>query len=364
MSFIIHQNPGESGTRSRAGGTEAATPCYPLKDSPHNLNTSLSPVQFHLTRPVLGANRQIGSIPHLSVFLEGEGRVVVGWGRKPSGARAAVLARLLRRRCLLIEDGFLRSVARQGPLLSLLVDDLGVYYDASAPSRMETTIAAGVMGAEATRAAALIDQWVCAGLSKYNHAPELGRALPETYILVVDQCFGDLSVRCGLAHAESFAVMLAAALVENPTMQVLVKCHPEVLAGRRRGYLAEMALVDPRVTVIGEECHPIRLIEGAHTVYTVTSLMGFEALLRGKTVRCFGMPFYAGWGLTEDALPPPARRGRATLTDLAHAAFVSLARYVDPVLGVGITPETAIKAAAEERAALLAAFRPDHPASA
>ena len=51
------------------------------------------------------------------------------------------------------------------------------------------------------------------------------------------------------------------------------------------------------------------LIEAAAALYTVTSQMGFEALLWGRPVRVFGLPFYAGWGLTRDALAAPSRRG-------------------------------------------------------
>jgi capsular polysaccharide export protein len=73
------------------------------------------------------------------------------------------LARVLRRSYVLLEDGFLRSVARDAPSLSLLVDDIGCYYDATAPSRMELAIAAGATRARPERARALVAQWRAAG---------------------------------------------------------------------------------------------------------------------------------------------------------------------------------------------------------
>jgi len=301
----------------------------------------------------LTVNRRIARIPHLDAFLAEHPRAVVGWGRKRSGRNARLLASLLRRPCLLLEDGFLRSVAHDGPLLSLLIDDIGAYYDATRPSRMERTIAAGTTEPQAARARALTEAWVTAGLSKYNGAPEYAGALPERYVLVADQCFGDLSLGWGRATAASFAAMLQAALTEHPDAQILVKVHPEVLAGRRQGCLTQAALSHPRITVIGDACHPLRLIDHADAAYTVTSLIGFEALLRGKPVRCFGMPFYAGWGLTRDALPPPPRRHPARLEDLVHAAFIALPRYVDPATGALCTPEAAIALAATARSTLL-----------
>lgn len=63
----------------------------------------------------------------------------------------------------------------------------------------------------------------------------------------------------------------------------------------------------------------------------MTSLLGFEALVRGVPVTCLGAPFYAGWGLTQDLGPVPDRRGRADLETLAHAALVAYPRYWDPV---------------------------------
>ena len=59
--------------------------------------------------------------------------------------------------------------------------------------------------------------------------------------------------------------------------------------------------------------------------------MGFEALLWGKPVRCFGLPFYAGWGLTEDRISSPVRRKKgASLEALVHACLIESVRCIDP----------------------------------
>ncbi|WP_299497043.1 hypothetical protein [uncultured Shewanella sp.] len=49
-------------------------------------------------------------------------------------------------------------------------------------------------------------------------------------------------------------------------------------------------------------------------VYTISSLSGFEALLRGLKVTTMACPFYSGWGLTND-LQPNARRNRKLTID-------------------------------------------------
>jgi capsular polysaccharide export protein len=163
-------------------------------------------------------------------------------------------------------------------------------------------------------------------------------------VLVVDQTWGDASISYGLADAERFQQMLASALAENPDCTVLVKIHPDVFSGKKRGHFEPSRLAAlPNVQVVTEDVHPVRLIEQAEAVYTVTSQIGFEGLLWGKPVHTFGMPFYAGWGLTRDLLPAPARRSDVTLEQLVHAALISYPRYLDPETGERCEPERLVE---------------------
>lgn len=304
---------------------------------------------------IIATTQTIASLPHLATFLAEHPRAVAGWGRKTSGRRAVWLAWLLRRKFALLEDGFIRSVARQGQALSLLVDDVGVYYDAGRPSAMELSISRGADAEQAARADRIAGLWRVHRISKYNHAPEFSGSLPDSYVLVVDQTFGDLSIAGGMASPASFHEMLAAAIAENPGATIVVKVHPDVVSKGKRGHFPPELLEHPRVLAIGAECHAPSLIEGASAVYCVTSLMGFEALVWDRPVRCFGMPFYAGWGLTEDALPPPPRRRRAALADVVHAALVAIARYADPATGAPWEIEQTIDHVAAQRATLFPA---------
>jgi len=300
---------------------------------------------------IIPTNPRIARLPYLRTFLADQPNVVIGWGRKPSGRRAERIARILRSRLALLEDGFVRSFERNAPSLSVIVDDLGVYYDAHTVSRMEQVIAAGADNAQAKRARGLVAAWQAGGISKYNHAPDHEGTLPDRYVLVADQSHGDLSVTGGLADQTSFATMLGAALAENPDHEVLVKIHPDVLTHRKRGNFAPKDLEHPRIRLIADGSHPVRLLRHAACVYAVTSLIGFEALLWGRPVRCFGMPFYAGWGLTGDHLSAPAWRGAAKLEDLVHAAFVAQARYANPADGTSWQVEQAMAYMARQRAA-------------
>jgi capsular polysaccharide export protein len=259
-----------------------------------------------------------------------------GWGMKPSGRFAAWRAARTGLPCWRLEDGFLRSVepGLDHAPLSIVVDDMGIYYDAARPSALEAHAVKALPAEAAARAGEIVAAWRAARVSKYNHLPEYGGALPARYVLVADQTFGDASIRYGMAGPDSFTRMLQAALAENPDATILVKIHPDVFAGRKRGYFDVPALSSmARVKVLAEDVHPVGLIEGAAAVYVVTSQIGFEGLLWGKRVRAFGMPFYGGWGLTNDELPAPARRRPVPLENIVHAALVDYPRYLDPETG-------------------------------
>ena len=258
--------------------------------------------------------------------------VLLAWGRRPSALRVERFARQWDLPVWHLEDGLLRSVAkgRQHPPLALLVDELGVHFDATAPSQMEQLIAAPITTDEAARARALQRLWQEQRLSKVN--PPVEAEVPqEPYVLVVDQSAGDRSISLGLADASSFQRMLQAALKDHPDCTVVLKVHPDVIAGRARGHFTAKDLAQPRVRLSADGGHPSLLLERARAVYVVTSQMGFEALLWGRPVHCFGMPFYGGWGLTHDRCEAPLRRRPgASFEALVHAALVGTCRCIDP----------------------------------
>ncbi len=258
---------------------------------------------------------------------------VLAWGLKYNATRAANFAAQRGLPLIRLEDAFLRSVSfgPEHPPWGIVLDDLGLYYDVTRPSRLEALIKRPLTAPEIRRAQELTALWRTARVSKYNQAREYRESLPSDYVLVVDQTRGDLAIRHGDATEKSFARMLEAALDENPASTILLKSHPEVAVGRKKGhYDLEKLCRNGRVALLAGEAHPVRLIENARKVYCVTSQLGFEALLWGREVRTFGRPFYAGWQLTQDDLPAPDRRARASLEQLVHAALIDYASYVHP----------------------------------
>ncbi len=290
---------------------------------------------------------------------------VAGWGRKASAEAARALALRSGLPYVSLEDGFLRSLGPGPglPPLSLVCDRVGVHYDATAPSDFEAAVvrACALDAAAEERARRAMAYLREHRLSKYNHAPMLSEArlgLKPRHaagrVLVVDQTQGDAAIAFGLADAARFSAMLAAAIAENPGSQIIVKIHPETVLGRKRGHLEAACDGASSVRIIAEAVNPWALIETVDTVYTVTSLIGLEALIAGREVHCFGAPFYAGWGLTRDRVAIPRRTARPGLAQLFAAAYFDYARHAHPKTNAPLAFEEAAAWLKETRDAHLA----------
>ena len=274
-----------------------------------------------------------------AALAERTGRNLLIWaGKEPPGLGAPTILR--------VEDGFLRSRglgAELVPPLSLVTDRQGIYYDPTRPSDLETLIAKEPPPGGRMRAERLIAAIERAELSKYNLAGASPDLPPGHRILVAGQVEDDASIRLGAGTICTNRTLLAQCRAENPNAVILFKPHPDVEAGLRPGHIAEAEALEYADAVLSK-ANPIALIEAVDEVWTMTSLLGFEALLRGKPVTVTGAPFYAGWGLTRDLGDIPARRrARPDLVQLAHAALIAYPRYFDPISGRPCPPEVAVE---------------------
>ena len=253
---------------------------------------------------------------------------VAVWGRSPIAWRGEAVARRAGVPLVRIEDAFIRSVrpGRQGgQRLGLILDDTGVHFDASGPSRLERLIARGRQGPDLIdRAREGIARLRASDLSKYN-VHRAGPLPTPGYVLIVDQVAGDASLAWSGAGPAAFERMLGIARAENPGARLLVKSHPETALGLRRGACPPV----PGVDVVTAPLSPWHLIEGASAIYTVSSQMGFEAILMGRRPVVLGWPFYAGWGLSDDRLARQPR-GVATAERLFAAAMIEAPLWYDP----------------------------------
>ncbi|WP_371315764.1 capsular polysaccharide biosynthesis protein [Aeromonas sp. sif2433] len=291
------------------------------------------------------------------------GDLFAGWGQKANTRQIKQQAQELGLPYWQLEDGFIGYIghpAKGGKAVSLIADPVGIYYDARQPSQLEQLIATPVDGALLERAQRLISELVRLGVTKYNcyatppaplsshpsarlstsnkDAGGLPAALAQRLlqdarprVLLVDQVAGDLSIPGALASEADFVAMVEAARRNHPNARLLLRTHPDTRFGKKSGVLARLQLDD--VEVVADHCHPHALLKMVEAVYTVSSQLGFEALLLGKPVYCFGMPFYAGWGLTHDSKQCERRGIHISLAQLVAAALIRYPRYLDPVLG-------------------------------
>lgn len=313
------------------------------------------------------------------------GDVLVGWGQKANTAEIKQQAQALGLPYWQLEDGFIGYIghpARGGKAVSLIADPVGIYYDARQPSWLEQLIATPCEPGMLARAERLTDELVRFGITKYNCyttrpdalAPQAPygeeQGLPASMaegllqdgrprVLLVDQVAGDLSIPGALASEADFLIMVAAARRNHPGARLLLRTHPDTRFGKKRGVLARLTQKLPELAdleIVSEPSHPHLLLKRVDAVYTVSSQLGFEALLIGKPVHCFGMPFYAGWGLTHDNKRCERRvlaraDGAISLPQLVAAALICYPRYVDPVLGERCEVEDVVKLLAHQQMA-------------
>ena len=232
-----------------------------------------------------------------------------------------------------MEDGFLRSVGLGSDHAipgSLVLDSRGIYYDPSMPSDLEVLLSSVQFEPEELhRASRLRELIVSSRLSKYNPLADrkyVPKSKPgQRVVLVPGQVADDASVRLGSLRVPDVATLLKLVRERRPECWIVYKPHPDVLSGNRRGHIDDGQGVwfDEIVTDI-----PIpRCLETVHEVHTMSSLVGFEALLRELPVFVYGQPFYCGWGLTDDYDRIARRNRRLTLEELVAGTLIRYPRY-------------------------------------
>lgn len=244
-----------------------------------------------------------------------------------------------------VEDGFLRSKglgAALHPPGSVVVDRSGIYYDARSPSDLETLLAThDFLPALETRAARLRGIIRASGVTKYGRDAGQVIDLPEgrRTVLAVGQVEDDLSVEYGGAGVAGNLDLLQRVRAAEPDAFIVYRPHPDVQAGLRKGHLSD-ATVLAQADCIDTGSPLMALVQAVDEVHVLSSLTGFEALMRDRPVTVHGMPFYAGWGLTRDLAEPNGRRGRRlTLDQLVAGALILYPRYLDPATRLPCGPE-------------------------
>lgn len=302
------------------------------------------------------------------------------WGYSLSEANIRTLNQYIqggaRGKLLFLEPGFISSLTtfadRASPSYyriehSVMIDTRAAFFDAFVETDLEMmlngtkVIITPGQNAEARR---LIDKIVSNKISKYNHqpiyTPKIGREGARK-VLVIDQSYGDFSIKRGMADDSTFQKMLDSAIKENPDADILVKTHPDTIAGKKcekKGYFQDLKEHD-NIYKVTFPINPYSLMEVCDKIYVVSSQFGLEGLMAGKEVHVFGMPFYAGWGLTIDDQHLDRRTNMRTIEELFYIFYCMYTHWVDPDKGC----ETTIDAVIDKMIKLREEYQKHPPAS-
>jgi capsular polysaccharide export protein len=233
------------------------------------------------------------------------------------------------------EDGFISScgLGLTGSFYySVLLDGLGVHYDATTPSQLQQMLNERPLSAADERLGQELVTFVRDHrLSKCNLSqPTLDpTATPpphRTTILAVGQVEGDQALRKSLSPIRSNRALLKAIREQHPEAWIIYRPHPnDVRKGYLRGNRAYLwnQLCD-QLACDGDISHWMDAVDAVHVM---SSTAGLEALIRNKPVHTYGTPCYAGWGLTSDWAKQPGRDRTLNLEQLAAIMLGHYPRY-------------------------------------
>ena len=184
-----------------------------------------------------------------------------------------------------------------------------------------------------------INEIVSKKISKYNNAPIINMSIGRPNVrkvLLLDQRYGDMSVIAGMADEKTFERMLLDAINNYKDADIIIKLHPDAIKGGKSSYFGNslLSIVKhmPNIYLVDYNINSYSLLSVVSDVFVCTSGMGFEALMAGKKVHCYGVPFYSGWGITDDKIKLQRRKKYRTLEEIFYVLYCMLSRYFNPRL--------------------------------
>ncbi|MFT6346557.1 MAG: capsular polysaccharide export protein, partial [Myxococcota bacterium] len=255
-----------------------------------------------------------------------------------------------------VEDGFIRSIGLGSNLVkpySLALDSVGIYYNYHVPSTIEKMLNEYYCSASELKSAKnIVAKILENNVNKYGLDDDRSNGELEEYILkksqgrkislVIEQVANDLSVKLGSSEHLNTNEGLLRKVKENfPDDFIIYKRHPDVIGRNRESGISNSRIMKHADYLLGEQSNKIMLL--SDKIHVLSSLFGFEALIRNKKVYTYGMPFYAGWGLTVDLIKNVNRKRSLGLEELVYIALFKYCRYYDWENDIFLCPNSIIK---------------------
>lgn len=230
-------------------------------------------------------------------------------------------------------------------LLSLCFDAEGFYFNYKYPGIRNRLLNSRwkMKDKEKLIAQHIIDSINDYGISKFNTTPyhevlfkNNGIETNKSVVLVIDQKYGDASVKGASANINTFYSMLNDALEENPDSLILIKTHPlshhaSSRSAPKIGYYDDINY-HSRILKCDKDFNSIALLKAVDKVYCVSSQMGLEAAICNKPVYCYGQAFYNGWGFTVDRSQNIyVRKKKRSLQEIIYMYYTQHCYYFNPV---------------------------------
>ena len=242
-----------------------------------------------------------------------------------------------------LEDGFIRSKKLGSDLTvpySLVLDKVGIYFNPLIDSGLEKILNTHELTAkEREESDRLLRIILTNNISKYNSQKHIDYQdkIDKKYKkikLVIGQVSDDASIKYGANEIRSNLELLEAVYTKSEdTDFIIFKPHPDVVSGNRAGCVATNIALEYCNIVEESISLPSLLNIPNIEVHTISSLSGFENLLRGNTTICYGNPFYAGWGATTDLYIPKEiknrRQKKRSPLEILYCAYIEYPIYFD-----------------------------------
>lgn len=226
-----------------------------------------------------------------------------------------------------------QATLEQRRAFGFVLDDMGYYFDARQPSRMEQILNSSdfvISDRELKRAKQLIKRIIDEKITKYNKyssKDDMNWKPESDSVLVIEQKMDDASIVFSDGHRDDFQAMVHDACTSYPNKMVYFKRHPDnILSNKSNG----LDLNYGNLVVVPDEISVTDLMDYCGYIYTVSSQVGFEGLLRKKMVFTYGKPFYSGWGLTVDKNKTYRRNKLRTIEELFYVACIKMSVYYNP----------------------------------
>nr|WP_255520620.1 MULTISPECIES: hypothetical protein [unclassified Gilliamella] len=218
--------------------------------------------------------------------------------------------------------------------ISFIIDSKGYFNDGNVTTDLETLLnTEQVNNKELLRTKNVINKIISNKISKYNNYNRdylLYKEKDKKNVLVVQSDWEIYKKHYDINY--NFDDMLNEAICNNPNSNIVIKFSHNCNESQRKRYKSILRSLSDNLSVkfVEDNINPFDLINQIDEVYVHNDLIGFEALMCGKPVNVYGVPFYAGWGLTFDKIPLPRRKRQLSLEELFYIAYINYCIYVNP----------------------------------